>query len=258
MEPIAPTPDSTDLRALASEATRLRRAGRLNEALQLVAARTATLDDPAAASLRHAYSKLWWAPVEGRRCRLRRRSPEDRDFIRRCWADHEFMSRFNRFAARLPDTDGELEGILQREYVALPLADGGLHWTVETFDGRPFGMLSLVSISRSQRRAEILVGIRDAPYAGCAGEAMYRAMEFALADAGIEKLEGTIYRDNTAALNNYLHLGFAHEGVRRQHLRDPRSGQRHDVVLAGFVAADFANATTNRLFRRLLGRPPKL
>jgi RimJ/RimL family protein N-acetyltransferase len=251
-------PGVSDLNAIAEKAAQLRLSGQIKAAIDLVAAKTKGMKDPAAVQLRHAYSPLWWAPVEGRRCTLRRRGPEDLAFIRQCWADQDFMRRFNRLANRLPESDDELKQILKREYTSLPAQVGALHWTIATREGRQVGILSFVNIGKRHRRAEVLIGIRDNPYSGCAGEAMYVAMEFAMSFAGLEKTYALLYRENENAIRNILHLGFVSEGIQRGHILDPVSRQRVDIVQAGFLRSDFSKPQVVRLFGRLLGRSSRV
>ena len=250
---------SDEIKKVADEAARLRKAGQIREACDLVArycARAPT--DPKLYPLAKSYAAYWWEPINGKRCRLRRRSGKDNSFIRSCWQDQDFMHRFNQFARKLPDEELKLKALLDAEYTSLPMETASIHWTIEcSADDKPVGILSLVNCSFTQKRAEVLIGMKAFPYPGCAGEAMYLAMEFAVRVAGLDKIYALIYRDNEGVLKNITHLGFEPEGVLRGHVLDPVSGTRIDLVQAGFLASDFAKPGVRKLAARLLGRAIK-
>ena len=238
------------------EAARWRFRGEFDRARQVVRDfRPATAAEHRVAHLvAWAHEAFWWQAVEGRRCRLRRRSAQDAAFVRSVWADEQFMSSFNRFARPLPAADSDLATLLARECASIITDANSIHWTVETHDGKKAGVLSLLDISLANRRAEILIGVREFPYLGIAAEAVLLAMEFGFSLMGLHKIYSLIYSDNEVSLRNTVHGGFKVEGHLREHVVDPKTKQHVDVVQTGLLRSDLNNPILDKLSRRLLGR----
>lgn len=196
---------------------------------------------------------MWWSTPTGRRCRLRRRGPQDLAFVRHAWADERFVASFNPIAAALPADDAALERILAREHSAVLSRVPSLHWTIEALTGEPFGMLSLTDISLAHRRAEVLIGVLSPPYRGAATEATLLAIDFAFGPMKLAKLIGLVPAGNAASLAASEHIGFCREGLLRQHIIDPRSRQPIDLVHMALLADDeAARSKQQRVRRRLL------
>ena len=235
----------------------LRGAGQFDEARQLIASlQQGRAPDAQLAALAWQHQPFWWQDLQARGVTLRRRGPDDVALVRRCWADAEFMARFNRMAVKLPADDGALRALLQREQIALPQESRSLHWTIHAA-GTALGFVSLVDISLQHRRAEFLMGVLPSAAdalvstSRVAVTAAHRVLAFAAEQAGLERLNAHFYPDNTAALKAALHLGFEHEGILRRHVRLP-DGSRCDLVVTGLLldAAYFERHA--RLRRRLL------
>jgi RimJ/RimL family protein N-acetyltransferase len=210
---------------------------------------------PQARQLLLAHDERWWSMPQGRRCRLRRRGPQDLAFVRRLWLAEGFLARFNPAAPALPAEDAELLRILGHEFSALATTSQALHWVIETHAGEPFGVLSLVDISFAHRRAEILIGVLQPPYSGAATEATLLAIDFAFGTLKLAKLVGLVPASNAASLAASAHIGFRHEGVLRQHVVDPRSGRSIDIVHMGLLANDEAAVLAQRRVRQRLLKP---
>jgi ribosomal-protein-alanine N-acetyltransferase len=246
-------------RHVLDEATRLRRAGEFDRAREIIKEHkpTDTREQAAVRAVVWAHEPFWWEIVQGRRCRLRRRAAQDVPFIRSLWADREFMSAFNRFARLLPASDSDLGNLLAREHASIITEARAIHWTIETLDARKVGILSLVDVALSNRRAEILIGLKDFPYSGIAAEAMLLAMEFGFNKAGLNKLYSLIYAGNESSIRNTAHLGFEIEGRLREHVVDPNTRQPVDLIQTGLLRSDLQKAVLTRLSRRLLRRDLK-
>ena len=231
---------------------RLRRNGQLSQARDLLARSLAGRPDERLAFLAWVHEPFWWQPMQGPRVQLVRRGPDDADLVRRCWADRDFMQRFNRMALALPEDDVALRSLLHAEQWALPDSARALHWTVRV-GGRSCGFVSLVDLSFGHRRAEFLIGVRPeaGPYA--AAEASHLVLRFAARQARLERLTALFYADNQPALALALRLGFQHEGVLRGHVRDPATGHRCDLVACGLMLDAAFFGRTARIRRRLMG-----
>lgn len=229
----------------------LRRSGRFDAARSLLATALARRDDSALRHLAWQHEPFWWQPLQGRRVQLTRRGPGDLALVRRCWADRDFMRRFNRSAAALPATDDALHEALQRESAAIPGEARALHWTVNAA-GRSWGFVSATEIDLSHRRAELLVGVLPGCSARVSVEASHLALAFLARRAGIERLTAHFYPDNTHAIASARSLGFEVEGVLRGYLREP-DGTRTDLVVAGLQLDEGFFQRSARLRQRLLG-----
>jgi len=242
------------------EAARLRHAGEFDQAREVIRRfqPANSLEQRTAQMAAWAHEPFWWRTIEGRRCRLGRRSIQDTAFIRRLWADENFMSAFNRFARPLPTADSDLASLLSREHASVITDARSVHWTIETQDGRKVGMLSLVDVSLGNKRAETLIGIKDFPYSGISVEAMLLAVEFGFSMMGLNKIYSLIYAGNESALRSAVHFGFEVEGRLREHVVDPTTKRPVDLVQAGLLRSDLTKPIFKKLSRRLLGRELRL
>jgi RimJ/RimL family protein N-acetyltransferase len=236
---------------LAEQLRRLRLRGALAEARALIRAQPRFAETPALRSLLYEHEDFWWAPIAGRRAVLRRRDARDVELVRACWADADFMRRFNRAARPLPVQDAELAGILAREHAGILSEAKALHWTIHTPAGA-IGFVSATDYSPAHRRAEFLIGVlRQAP--GLAQmEAAYLATDFLEKRAGIERLTAYFYAENTRAAEVARKFGFEREGVLRGYVRGG-DGRRGDLVVAGMLLVGERPPQVRRTRDRILG-----
>ncbi len=234
----------------------LRRAGRFDEARQWIAARLRERRDPQLLQLGWQHEPFWWEPLEGPRVSLHRRGPDDLALVRRCWADADFMAKFNRMAAPLPADDEALRALLAREHATIVGEAQALHWTIRT-EGRAVGFVSIANITLGHRRAEYLIGIHEpcSPWVG--PEASHLALGFLAQRLKLERLTAYFYPENGAAIKVSQKLGFEIEGTMRGFLREP-DGTRGDLVVAGLLLTPAYFARMARIRRKLLGEtsPP--
>lgn len=226
-----------------------------DEALSLVA--RALKAQPAASSLRlasFAYGRAFQQPIKGRRLDLIRRGAQDAAFLRKAWSDRAFMDNFHRQASALPQDDGQLVALLERERRATLLDARNLHWTMVTPTGDRIGMASLVEIALQHGRAELVVGA-PGQQLGAALEATLLLLEFAFGAMRLHKVSSVVYGENRHALRSTLHLGFTPEGVLRDHMRDPATGQFVALHLSALFRPQFLSETNQRLAQRVLRRP---
>ncbi|WP_284614446.1 GNAT family N-acetyltransferase [Aquabacterium humicola] len=240
--------------SVAAELATLRARGRLDEARAVLGgALREQPQDEALRRLAWQHAPVWWQPLAGPRARLERRGPDDAAFVRRCWADGDFMARFNRLAAPLPAGDDALRALLAGEQRALIADSRAIHWTIHDAAG-PAGFVSLVDISFSHRRAEFLIGVLPQASRWLAPEAAHLAIGFAAGPLKLERLSAHFYPQNVEAQRIAQKFGFEREGLLRGYLRLPGSGERCDLVIAGLLLDDAYFARSARQRERLLGR----
>lgn len=242
----------TDKPPLAEQLRQLRLRGAFADARALLRAQPGWTASAPLKSLLYEHEDFWWAPIEGRRVTLRRRGARDVGIVRACWADADFMRKFNRAARPLPADDAALAGILAREHAGILTEAKALHWTIDTPEG-PIGFVSATDYSPAHRRAEFLIGVLGQAPGLAQTEAAYLATEFLGARAGIERLTAYFYAENPHAAKVARKFGFEHEGVLKGYVRDA-DGRRGDLLVAGMLLADGGAAHVQRLRRRVLGR----
>ncbi len=208
-------------------------------------------DDRALLQLARDHEPLWWQPLTGRRVQLARRGPSDLQFIRSCWADADFMARFNRTAPPLPAHEAETLELLRREQASIVSESKALHWSISSKSGT-IGLLSVVNLNLAHRRGELLIGLRGDHGVWDGAEAAHLAFGFLARKAGVERLTAYFYPDNQIALRSALKLGFQHEGVLRGYLRAKEAG-RQDLHVAGLLLDSTFFQQSAKVRCRLLG-----
>jgi RimJ/RimL family protein N-acetyltransferase len=224
---------------------KLRLKGAFEEARQLIRAQSGASTSKPLQLLLHEHQDFWWQPIVGRRVSLRRRHADDAAFVRACWADGEFMRKFNRMARRLPDTDEALRQLLSRDGASIPSEAGALHWTIHNAEG-PVGFVSATGISMQHKRCEFLIGFRNQPASAAPVEAAQLALDFLKTRAGMERLTAYFYSENTHAVRVARKFGFEIEGTLRGYVRDAQ-GNRSDLLVAGMLLSEPNRRLTKRL-----------
>lgn len=222
-------------RDLHAQLRSLRLRAAYGEARQLIRRQANFGGSPVLAKLLYEHEDFWWTPLVGRRAVLKRRCAEDVEFVRACWADAEFMTKFNRFARPLPPDDEQLRQVLSRENAGLLSELKALHWTIHTRSG-PVGFVSATDHSWAHRRCEFLIGLRQ-PASPVPVEAARLAIEFLRDRARVERLTAHFYSDNSYAARVAAKFGFQPEGLLKGYLRNPEGG-RIDVAVSGLVLAN--------------------
>jgi diamine N-acetyltransferase len=198
------------------------------------------------------HSPIFWKHISAGICTLTRRGGEDAEFLREIWKDEDFVYRFHRHSAPLPERDSELRRILNQEMCALVSESHAIHWIVRDNQGQPWGLLSLCDISLVHRRAEVLMGIRPGAPVGLTAAAMLILFQFYFNAMKFNKLVSMVYSENTHSIDSTMHLGFKNEGFLRNHAHDPQTGLFLDMVQFGLLKDDAFQAGNQRLMQRLL------
>jgi RimJ/RimL family protein N-acetyltransferase len=201
--------------------------------------------------------------------RLRSTTEADVPFFQACFSDDEFMNKFHPVTSRQRSAD-----VLKRSLKKIPYPVAqirAVHRVIEarntaepSFD-RSYcpetpalrGLVSLVEIDVTNRRAEMLIGVPAVEVRG-SGIGLTAALlmfDFAFNQIGLKKLTTAIIGDNTHSHRSTLAAGFTEEGFRRQHVRIPQTVRWVDSRDYGLVNEDFRlNTRLARLSQRLLGR----
>jgi RimJ/RimL family protein N-acetyltransferase len=234
---------------LNSQLKRLRIEGAFAQARELIRSQPDFGKSRPLQQLLHEHEDFWWAPIIGRRVTLRRRGPEDLDFVRACWADADFMRKFNRVARALPADDEALHGILARERAGTFGEAKALHWTIHTASG-PIGFVSATDYAPGHRRCEFLVGALQQRPSPAPIEACHVAVAFLRDKAGIERLTAYFYAENAYAARVAAKFGFEPEGVLKGYIR-ASDGTRSDLAVAGLLLTSGSSFSVKKTHRRL-------
>ena len=74
------------------------------------------LPDEVLARLKWLNNSIWWSDIKNNRCHLTVRKGSDVEFVKRVWADTDFMHSFHRFAGVLPESDQAVRELLNTEW----------------------------------------------------------------------------------------------------------------------------------------------
>jgi len=196
---------------------------------------------------------LWRQNILSRSCILTRRKSEDAPFLRLLWSAPEFIDDFHPLAPPLPESDEELEKILQKEFSSTIDQSRSLHWIIRSADFQPWGLLSLCQISIQHRRAEVMLGVLPGKPFGLPIAAMLMTYIFFFKSIKFNKLCSLVFSGNQESFNTTRSLGFREEGVLMKHLYNPKIGDFCDVHQFGLLSTEAFSTKNSRLMHKLLG-----
>ncbi|WP_293007667.1 GNAT family protein [Nitrosomonas sp.] len=195
--------------------------------------------------------------------------PDESDFpfLQRCYANEEFMEQLLPMGRKKQSTESILIALRNNEF---PVAQSRtMHRIIKKEECadqlqassnnsclKPIGLASLVDIQIAHRRAELLIGIPDSEdRQRVSGVTMLLILDFAFNLIGLHKLTSLVLTNNPHSQKSTEAIGFVREGLRRHHLRDPKSRVWLDCYENGLVEDSFrANPVIARVSKRLLGR----
>ena len=127
--------------------------------------------------------------------------------------------------------------------------DTEFNFVIQLHSGEPVGMLSLVNIDPTHRRAEparFLIGepalAKGLPVAV---EALRLLYELAFDHLGLHRIHGTVVAENRQMLKWHLYLGMKEEGRLRQH--QFIGGRFHDIVCVGMMESEYRTVALPRM-----------
>jgi RimJ/RimL family protein N-acetyltransferase len=127
--------------------------------------------------------------------------------------------------------------------------DSELNFVIQLRSGEPVGMLSLVNIDPTHKRAEparFLIGepalAKGLPVAV---EALKLLYELAFDQLGLHRIHGTVVAENRQILKWHLYLGMKEEGRLRQH--QFIAGRFHDIVCIGMMESEYKTVALPRM-----------
>ncbi len=195
---------------------------------------------------------IWWSDISTARCILSRRSSIDAPFIRTAWRDKEFLNSFHRYANPLPESDKDLEELLDKEYFSLVSSAKSLHWVIKDSQGTPWGVMSITGIALLHKRGELLVGLVKGAPTRLAAAAMLTLFQFYFKAIHFNKLTALMFEENALAVKGAKHIGFKEEGRLKKHVFDPSSKTYVDLIQLGLLSEDALSEKNKRTMKKLL------
>ncbi len=187
----------------------------------------------------------WWMPLRSGGLTLRRPVQEHLSFITSVVNDASFMRQYNRFQS---GSDRAIQSLVAGAQLS-PYQTRRIDWVAEDRSGAPIGLGAIVDIDWVNRRGEFALGFPGRPPGTAALKAAVAILDFAFARLGLEKLVSYVYSDNPTAQANTLHLGFAQEGVLREHVAALERAGRLDLYVNGMLAREFLGSERYRSLR---------
>ncbi len=112
-------------------------------------------------------------------------------------------------------------------------------FVIETAEGKPIGVISLVHISDAHKSSEIYIAVGEKDYwgKGVMLEAEWLLIDWAFNSLKLEKIWAESFINNIASIITMKKLGFQLEGTLREEKRF--RGQRMDILRFGLLKQDF-------------------
>ena len=173
--------------------------------------------------------------LRGEQVRLTAPTAADLPAITRWWADADFLRLYNT-APAAPRNEDQLSRRFDLSqtsnetflFAIRPLAEESL-----------LGLLEFDGVDWSNRTTFVSIGIGQAEHRGqgYGVDAMRVGLRFAFHELNLHRVCLTVFSYNAPAIALYERLGFAREGVYREHIE--RDGQRHDMILYGLLRREW-------------------
>ena len=180
--------------------------------------------------------------LRGEQVRLTAPTAADLPAITRWWADADFLRLYNT-APAAPRNEDQLSRRFDLSqtsnetflFAIRPLAEESL-----------LGLLEFDGVDWSNRTTFVSIGIGQAEHRGqgYGADAMRVGLRFAFHELNLHRVCLTVFSYNAPAIALYERLGFAREGVYREHIE--RDGQRHDMILYGLLRREWEEAQGSR------------
>ena len=196
-------------------------------------------------------SDLWKKNISVPRWSLVKRGGEHASFLLSLWSEPGFRNQYNRLQ-NLNSNLAQMAKDLDKERVSDITVTRSSHWIIQDSNNVSRGILSLVDISDTHKRAELLVGVAKNAPTGTALAAVLICFQLFYHELGYEKLFSFVYPDNEHSLKSTFALGFQKEGTLRKHLIDPLTGERHDVIQTGLLKSEAFSERNKKLANKLL------
>jgi RimJ/RimL family protein N-acetyltransferase len=238
------------MNSILNEATNLRKLGKITEAYQYVESNLSHSQNTPL----WVHHPIFWKEMRAGSCVLQKRSQKDIQFLYALWKEPQFIERFNCLAPPLPKDPEDLKKILEKEHYSTIDESKEFHWIVRCKNNHRYGLLSLMDISLTHKKAEVLFGLLPQTPLGIAPTAMYILFKFFFEILNFNKLYTYVAVNNQHSLKGTLHLGFKNEGLLKSEIFDPISKSYVDLIRTGINKQEALLSLQSPLAKRLLSR----
>jgi len=173
--------------------------------------------------------------LRGEQVRLTAPTSVDLPAITRWWADPDFLRLYNTAPAAPRNEDQ-----LSRRFDLSQTSNETFLFAVRLLDEDTLiGLLEFDGVDWSNRTTFVSIGIGAVEHRGrgYGADAMRAGLRFAFHELNLHRVCLTVFSYNAPAIALYERLGFAREGVYREHIE--RDGQHFDMILYGLLRREW-------------------
>ncbi len=172
-------------------------------------------------------------PLVGKLVRLRKHTAADIPLFVRWYGDHDVRHWLHMSEADEPTFESEQARFQQSESDSTRFS-----WIIETNEGKPLGVIALVSIDAAHGRAELGISIGEKAYwgRGYGTDAIRVLLGHAFGALNLRRVTLITDADNERGIRSYEKCGFVHEGLLRAHRL--RYGRPIDMLAMAVIAGE--------------------
>lgn len=170
--------------------------------------------------------------IYGKKVVLRAMEKSDCELVRGMFNDPEIENLVVGWAFPLSE-------YAQEKWYEQHYNDRDFRFIIETQEDGAVGVATLLDIDWKNRMAEhgIKLAKDISRGKGIGTDAVMAIMRYAFDELGLNRLNGSWFKDNIASKNMYMKCGWKEEGIRRKFIY--KHGKYRDLVETGVLAEDY-------------------
>lgn len=172
--------------------------------------------------------------IKGKFVTLRPIEFEDLEFIRTMLNDPWFESMITGWAYPISKKDQEAW------YAAFKNSSSQIRYIIETEADGVVGFTGLKNIDWKNGTADgggMRVAKRENMSKGIATDAYMTLLRYAFYELRLNRVNGSVFKYNTASIRATEKVGFKQEGIQREAIF--KDGKYHDIILLGVLKSDY-------------------
>lgn len=172
--------------------------------------------------------------IYGKKIMLRAMEPSDCELTREMFNDPDIEDAVIGWSFPLSKYS-------QEKWYESHYNDQDFRFIIETPEDGSIGVATLQDIDWKNRMAYhgIKLAHKEIRGKGYGTDAVMAIMRYAFDELGLNRLNGSWFRDNVASSHMYMKCGWKEEGVRRRYIY--KHGAYRDLVETGVLAEDYYN-----------------
>ena len=170
--------------------------------------------------------------IYGKKVILRAMEPTDSEMVKDIFNDPEIEDLVVGWAF-------PLSKYAQEKWYEKHYDDQNFRFIIETEEYGAVGVATLLDIDWKNRWAEhgIKLANKNIGGKGIGTDSVMALMRYAFDELGLNRLNGSWFKDNIASKKLYMNCGWKEEGVRRKFVY--KHGEWRDLVITGVLAEDY-------------------